>query len=963
MAVLCRCNECIAGSVDDPTSPSGRRAGSMVSKRVFERHQRDQADRDRKAEQVLQGSIVSATFSSNQEDTTYSLPTRASDIHDAAQLESDPPRSQQQSSLPKPQPDLQRLNRELEQLQSSLNLRIQRFNVQRAALVFKTAPSSISDPVPPSVFDHPENIIYRLYDEWLWNTLDSISALEGGGAEGEASIAGKCRDMKQQIQKQFDILENIKLQAWGEAIVKAGLRGPQLSTAQKAQMLSPILVKTDHLFQPLARLPSQLFMQALLFTIVGLHVLSAVSRVDIEAMLAAVRIAVVGAVAFNHFHPNPNHVRSIQNELLSHIPKSLANLLERFEISPQITEYACCPKCFAIYRPVSSDPAGMYPESCTWKDLPNQDPCGATLVITSGMGVNRTMKPHRVYGYQDPVSWLGRLLSRPDIEAQLERSWTPSPGGQVKDIFDADVLRNFKGPDGKTPWSQCPNDELHLVFSLFVDWFNPYGNKQSGKSNSVGAIYMVCLSLPAAIRYKPENVYLVSIIPGPKEPSVTQLNHLLEPLVADFVKLWNSGVNFSRTAAKRYGRTIKCAIGPVVCDLPALRKTTGFAGHAATNFCSACRVKKADIADNFNSEQWPRRGWAEHVHAARQWRDASSQSQRDKIFERHGLRWSVLLNLPYWDPTRFTVIDSMHNLFLGEFQHHCRRVWGIEIKATKKKNIPHPPERQEEELSKGLRAIHRGSKSGLMKLRKGYIIALAKVNGVSVAGTKLRSREYAQVIIDWRAANPNLELKAPPVMAQPASEFVLEDDEDETSVPDISTFSVLDLELLQKIQSDIRATILPSWMEYPPRNFGSPSHGKLKADQWRTVCSVNLIITLIRIWGIPSASEREKAWLENYIDMVIAAIWVTRWSTSPERIGIFGRHMKRYLVNVKDLFGEDIIVPNHHLSLHLIECLKSFGPVHSWWTFPFERYNGMLRHLKTNNKPGNCIYIDNPSDC
>lgn len=196
-------------------------------------------------------------------------------------------------------------------------------------------------------------------------------------------------------------------------------------------------------------------------------------------------------------------------------------------------------------------------------------------------------------------------------------------------------------------------------------------------------------------------------------------------------------------------------------------------------------------------------------------------------------------------------------------------------------------------------------------------------------------------------------------MTTETSEFVLEEDDVGEGTPDISTFSVLGLDLLQKIHLDMASTTLPSWMEPPPPNFGYPSHGKLKADQWRTVCSVSLIITLVRAWGTPSASDRDRALLQNFTDMVIAVTWGTRRSLTPDRITIYATHMKRYLSSLKHLFGEQLIVPNHHLSLHLIECLRSFGPVHSWWTFPFERYNGMLRQLNTNSKSGKarCLLI------
>ena len=35
----------------------------------------------------------------------------------------------------------------------------------------------------------------------------------------------------------------------------------------------------------------------------------------------------------------------------------------------------------------------------------------------------------------------------------------------------------------------------------------------------------------------------------------------------------------------------------------------------------------------------------------------------------YGIRYSVLLALPYFDPIQCTAIDSMHNLFLGSAKH------------------------------------------------------------------------------------------------------------------------------------------------------------------------------------------------------------------------------------------------------------------------------------------------------
>ena len=110
-------------------------------------------------------------------------------------------------------------------------------------------------------------------------------------------------------------------------------------------------------------------------------------------------------------------------------------------------------------------------------------------------------------------------------------------------------------------------------------------------------------------------------------------------------------------------------------------------------------------------------------------------------------------------------------------------------------------------------------------------------------------------------------------------------------------------------------------------------------------------MTLCRLWGSPDSSTKHKLLLDNFVSLICAVDLATRRSMDPDRVERFDRYMFRYLQTLRDLFGHQL-VPNHHLSLHLRECLLLFGPVHGWWAFPFERYNGLLQNLNTNNKSG-----------
>lgn len=196
-----------------------------------------------------------------------------------------------------------------------------------------------------------------------------------------------------------------------------------------------------------------------------------------------------------------------------------------------------------------------------------------------------------------------------------------------------------------------------------------------------------------------------------------------------------------------------------------------------------------------------------------------------------------------------------------------------------------------------------------------------------------------------RKAHPEAECKLPVIPE--GGDHVLDGSERRGEKP-----SILGLEVLNELHFDMKRTLLPSWIESPPRNLGSASHGKLKADHWRTACTVSLVITLVRLWGQQDSPTRERDMLGNFIDMVVAANAATRRLLSRELIDIFDRHMTRYLNQMVALYGGSNVVPNHHLALHLIECLENFGPVHSWWSFPFERINGKLQRINSNKRTG-----------
>ena len=167
---------------------------------------------------------------------------------------------------------------------------------------------------------------------------------------------------------------------------------------------------------------------------------------------------------------------------------------------------------------------------------------------------------------------------------------------------------------------------------------------------------------------------------------------------------------------------------------------------------------------------------------------------------------------------------------------------------------------------------------------------------------------------------------------------------------------VFTAEEMEEIRFDIATLMTPTWMSSVPSNLGDAVHGKLKADQWRVLGTTHLPLSLTRLWAFASSdtprSLRCHEILEVTISLLSAVMIASSHSISPTGANTYLQHMQSYLAGLQKLFPEYKFHPNHHMALHLHEYLLLFGPVHAWWTFPFERMIGMLQQMPTNSNMG-----------
>lgn len=209
--------------------------------------------------------------------------------------------------------------------------------------------------------------------------------------------------------------------------------------------------------------------------------------------------------------------------------------------------------------------------------------------------------PIRPFPVQDFDTFVGRMLSVPGVEDAIRSTLTIVATGALDDIAQAQGIREVH-ERWKRKMPTASDNDLLLLWSVSVDWFNPYLNKISGKSVSSESIAMICLLLPPSLRIRQPFIYINGIIPHP-EPAEDQVNHFLRPIMSKLDESWRHGVWYSRTYEHPRGRKVHSGIATSVNDLPGSRKVAGHASHSAGFFCALCKLTRDDI-NNLDMGTW-----------------------------------------------------------------------------------------------------------------------------------------------------------------------------------------------------------------------------------------------------------------------------------------------------------------------------------------------------------------------
>ena len=142
--------------------------------------------------------------------------------------------------------------------------------------------------------------------------------------------------------------------------------------------------------------------------------------------------------------------------------------------------------------------------------------CNTPLMKWVCVGGKARLVPRKTFHYHSAIAGIEKILQSEHF-LQYCDLWKkrPSsiPNGVYSDIYDGKVWQDFQHIDGTSFLADSGN----LWLMLNIDWFNPYEETQY----SVGTIYLVVQNLPRSERFKINNIILVGLMPGPREPKST----------------------------------------------------------------------------------------------------------------------------------------------------------------------------------------------------------------------------------------------------------------------------------------------------------------------------------------------------------------------------------------------------------------------------------------------------------
>ena len=143
------------------------------------------------------------------------------------------------------------------------------------------------------------------------------------------------------------------------------------------------------------------------------------------------------------------------------------------------------------------------------------------------------------------------------------------------------------------------------------------------------------------------------------------------------------------------------------------------------------------------------------------------------------------------------------------------------------------------------------------------------------------------------------------------------------------------------IQERVDSIVVPSDIGRIPHKIMS-GFSSFTADQWK-----NWVVyySLIALRDILSTDI-----FECWRHFVLACRVLCSKEINMEQVMLGDALLLHFCQRTERIFGWQCVTPNMHLHCHLRSCIVDYGPLHGFWCYAFERYNGILGSMPNNNR-------------
>lgn len=139
---------------------------------------------------------------------------------------------------------------------------------------------------------------------------------------------------------------------------------------------------------------------------------------------------------------------------------------------------------------------------------------------------------------------------------------------------------------------------------------------------------------------------------------------------------------------------------------------------------------------------------------------------------------------------------------------------------------------------------------------------------------------------------------------------------------------LLDKAGLAKIQSTINQIRVPATVGRIPRKIQS-GFSSMTSDELKSWVLIYSSVALKSVLD----EKHYKVWMK----FVHAISLIVRKVLNVNDLMTADALLLSFCSDVQEVYGEAFVTPNFHMACHLVQVIKEYGPVYTFWCYSFER--------------------------